>query len=149
MPKPKLIETRERYSIFSTVSTRWNDNDVYQHINNAIYNFWMDTAVTEFFRLQEPGLPNTPLVPIGAETQMTFHRPITHPANVETGFRVERIGNSSVRCGVGIFVQGETEASAWGHMIHVWVDRETNKAVPIPDKIRQGMESALLREAGE
>ena len=105
----------------------------------------MDTAVTQFFREHHPGFPDTPLIPVGAETHLTFHRSISHPDEVETGFRVERVGNRSVTCGVGIFSRGETEAAAWGHMIHVWVDRETNQAVPIPDEIRQALKSALMR----
>ena len=147
MPKPQLIETRERYSVFSMLTTRWKDNDVYGHVNNAVYNAWMDTAVTEFFRAHEPGLPGTPLIPVGVETHLTFHRSISHPDQVETGFRVERIGKRSVHCGVGIFSRGENEAAAWGHMIHVWVDRSTNQAVPIPGKICRGLKSALMQEA--
>ena len=145
MPKPQHVETRERYLVFSAVTTRWKDNDVHGHINNAVYNAWMDTAVTQFFRKHLPELPNTASIAVAVETFCTFHRSVTHPADVETGFRVERIGTSSVRCGVGIFIQGETNAAAWGHMIHVWVDRESDRAVPIPDEVRRGLESALMK----
>lgn len=146
MPKPQQIETRDRYRIFSSVTTRWKDNDVFGHINNAVYNAWMDTAVTQFFREHWPGYPATAIIPVAAETLFTFHRSISHPADVETGFRVERIGKSSVCCGVGIFAGGEAEAAAWGHMVHVWVDKESNRAVPIPDEIRRGLQSALAPE---
>ncbi len=145
MPTPKHIETRDRYFVFSAVTTRWKDNDVHGHVNNAVYNAWMDTAVTQFFRDHWPGFPNLASIPVAVETFCTFHRPIAHPADLETGFRVERIGNSSVRCGVGVFRQGETQASAWGHMIHVWVDKESDQAVPIPDVVRRGLESALMK----
>lgn len=144
MVKPQQVETRDRYRRFCPLTTRWKDNDVYGHINNAVYNAWMDTAVTQFFREYEPGLPNTPLIPVAAETLFTFHHSIAHPAEVETGLRVERIGNSSVRCGVGVFRGGENEAAAWGHMVHVWVDPQTNQSVAIPDAIRQGLESAFI-----
>ena len=144
MSRPKLVETRDRFRLFSSVTTRWKDNDVYGHINNAVYNAWMDTAVTQFFREHWPGLPDTSIIPVAAETQVTFHKSVSHPANLETGFRVDRIGNSSVRCGVGIFTHRETAAAAWGHMIHVWVDRVSNQAVPIPDEVRQGLETALI-----
>lgn len=142
MPKPQQIESRDRYQIFARVTTRWKDNDVYGHINNAVYNAWMDTAVTEFFRQHCPEIPATPSIPVAAETLFTFHRSIAHPEEVQTGFRVEQIGKSSVRCGVGIFTQDTEEAAAWGHMVHVWVDKESNRAVPIPDNVRRGLESA-------
>lgn len=146
MAKPKRIETRDRYRVFTKLTTRWKDNDVYCHINNAVYNAWMDTAVTLFFREHWPELPATPIIPVAAETLFTFHQPIAHPAELEAGLRVERIGNSSVRCGVGIFVRGEAKAAAWGHMVHVWVDRESNQTVQIPGRIRRGLETAVVSD---
>ncbi len=144
MTKPRHIETRNQYQIFTSVTTRWKDNDVYGHVNNAVYNAWMDTAVTQYFREYWPELPNTTIIPVAVETRFTFRQPITHPTDIETGFRVENIGNSSVRSGVGIFIRGETEASAWGHMIHAWVNRESNQSVPIPSEVRQGLESVMI-----
>ncbi len=147
MPKPQHIETRDRYLVFSAVTTRWKDNDVHGHVNNAVYNAWMDTAVTQFFREHRPGLLDTHSIPVAVETFFTFHRSVAHPADLETGFRVERIGNSSVRCGVGVFIHGESQAAAWGHMIHVWVEKESDRAVPIPDEVRRGLESALMKQS--
>ncbi len=147
MPKSQQTPLRDQYRVFASVTTRWKDNDVYGHINNAVYNAWMDTAVTEFFREYWPEMPDTPIIPVAVETLFTFSRPITHPADVETGFRVEKIGNSSVRCGVGIFLRGEPEPSGWGHMTHVWVDRKSNLSVPIPPDVRRGLESALVVQA--
>ncbi|MEO2030449.1 MAG: thioesterase family protein [Planctomycetaceae bacterium] len=148
MPKPQLIESRDRYHIFATVTTRWKDNDVYGHINNAVYNSWMDTAVTDVFREHYPGIPDTPVIPVAAETLFTFHQSVSHPGDVETGFRVDRIGRSSVCCGVGIFANGQSEASAWGHMIHVWVDRKSGHAVPVPEDVRRGLESVSTKRTG-
>ena len=145
MPGTKQIETRKRYKIFADVTTRWKDNDVHGHINTAVYTSWIDTAVSNYFRnLLPPEFPNTPTIPVTAETCVIFHHSITHPADVETGFRVNRIGNSSVICGVGIFLRGESEAAAWGHMVHVWIDREFNKPVPIPDAVRRGLSLATV-----
>jgi acyl-CoA thioester hydrolase len=144
MPKPKLIESRDRYLLFESVTTRWMDNDVYGHVNNTVYNAWMDTAVTQFFRQLCGEFSQAIEVPVAGETQMTFHQSIAHPASVETGFRVERIGTSSVRCGVAIFLAESKEASAWGHMVHVWVDKQSNRSVAIPASVREGLESALV-----
>jgi acyl-CoA thioester hydrolase len=147
MPGKKRIETRDRYRIFSDATTRWNDNDLHGHLNNAVYNAWMDTAVTDRFRELLPGYPDTEIIPVAAETQFTFHSPITHPVEVEIGFRVNRLGNSSIISGVGIFLRGQPEAAAWGHIVHVWVDRKTNKPVPIPDLVRNGLLKSVLEDS--
>ncbi|MGH6785015.1 MAG: acyl-CoA thioesterase, partial [Sphingomicrobium sp.] len=39
---------RDAYRHFTTISTRWADNDVYGHINNTIYYEWFDTVVNEW-----------------------------------------------------------------------------------------------------
>ena len=145
MPMPQHTESRDQYRVITRVTTRWKNNNAYGHVNNAVYNAWMD-IVTQFFREYWPTLPGTSIIPVATETPMSFKRPITHPADVDNGFRVEKIDNNSVRCGVGIPVDSETEAAAWGHMIHIRVDREVNQSVPVPAEVRQGLEPTLMNE---
>jgi acyl-CoA thioester hydrolase len=52
---------------------------------------------------------------------------------------VERLGNSSVVYGIGIFRAGEDAAAASGRFVHVWVDRATQRPVRIPDRIRAAL----------
>jgi hypothetical protein len=44
----KPLRSREAYRYFHTLQTRWQDNDVYGHINNASYYGFIDTAVNRF-----------------------------------------------------------------------------------------------------
>ena len=39
---------RSDYSAFRTLTTRWNDNDVYGHMNNVIHYALFDSAVNSF-----------------------------------------------------------------------------------------------------
>ncbi|HNC03888.1 MAG TPA: acyl-CoA thioesterase, partial [Agitococcus sp.] len=59
---------------------------------------------------------------------------------LEGGLRVNRLGVSSVEYGVAIFKEGEDVAVADGHFVHVFVDKQSNKSVPIPDMIRKALE---------
>jgi acyl-CoA thioester hydrolase len=54
---------------------------------------------------------------------------------------VGKLGNSSVRYEIGLFVAGEDPVAAEGHFVHVFVDRGTMRPVPIPD----GLRAALAR----
>ena len=40
-------KTRADFAVFVPLTTRWGDNDVYGHINNAIYFQLFDTAVNQ------------------------------------------------------------------------------------------------------
>ena len=57
--------------------------------------------------------------------------------------RVDRLGNSSVQYGIAIFRQGEDSAAAHGHFVHVFVDREADRSVPIPQNLRTALERLL------
>ena len=60
------------------------------------------------------------------------------------GVRVDRLGNSSVQYGIAIFKEGEEQAAAHGHFVHVFVERAENKAVPIPGNLRAALERLLV-----
>ncbi len=40
--------TRAAYCQFSTITTRWFDNDIYGHMNNALHYQLFDTAVNGY-----------------------------------------------------------------------------------------------------
>jgi acyl-CoA thioester hydrolase len=55
--------------------------------------------------------------------------------------RVAQLGRSSARYEVGLFAQGSDTAAACGHFVHVYVDRETRRPVPLPDALRKTLET--------
>ena len=134
-------ETRDQYRIFMPLATRWMDNDIFGHINNVVYYSYIDTAVTNYYG--EHGrhdVAGSLVIPVAAETKCRFKRSLKHPALIEAGLRADRIGNTSVQVGVGIFLKEAFEASAWGYMVHVFIDRVTSKPVPIPSPLRTALQ---------
>ena len=138
------IETRENYKYFHPIQTRWNDNDIYGHVNNVVYYAYFDTAVN-MFMVDNAGFDphDATVVGICPETHCNYHKPVAYPNKLEAGLRIDRLGNSSVRYEVAIFIAGDEEAAATGHFVHVFVDRETRKPVSIPAIIRSAMETIL------
>jgi len=132
--------TREHYRHFYAINTRWMDNDYYGHVNNVTYYSYFDTAANRYL-IEEGGLDLATATAIGVvvNSGCTYKSPIAYPQPIEAGLRVDRLGNSSVQYGLAIFAEGENEASAFGHFVHVFVDRERNKPVSIPPTIRQAL----------
>jgi len=54
---------------------------------------------------------------------------------------VAKLGTSSVRYEVGLFAQGEDLSAARGHFVHVYVDRETRRPVPLPGALKAFLET--------
>jgi acyl-CoA thioester hydrolase len=135
------IGTRADYPHFLPIPTRWMDNDLYGHVNNVVYYSYFDTVVNRY--LIDPGgldIHKGTVVGIVAETQCRFFKSFAYPEVVDAGLRVGRLGNSSVRYEIGLFGEGEDVARAEGHFVHVFVDRESNRPVPIPATIRAALE---------
>lgn len=141
-------EQRSAYKHFLKIPTRWKDNDVYQHVNNVVYYSFFDTVINEYL-IREGGLDfeHGETVGLAIETQCAFHKPIQFPQVVEAGLRVGKLGNSSVRYEVGLFIEGDEDCAAHGHFVHVFVQRPENKPTPIPDQLRACMERLLPDEA--
>ena len=143
MSKPE-IPTREDYHVFYPIGTRWEDNDIYGHVNNVVYYSYFDTAANRYL-IEEGGLDieNAETVGYVVNSGCQYHAPIAHPENIEAGLRVDRLGNSSVQYGIAIFREGDDQAAAHGHFVHVFVDRANDHAVPIPPVMRSALERIL------
>ena len=142
-PKPQP-EPRSGYKAFRTIGTRWMDNDVYGHVNNVVYYSWFDTAVNAW--LIEQGaldIHSGEVIGLVIETQCNYFAPLAFPQDVHAGLRVAHIGRSSVRYEVGLFAADGELCAAAGHFIHVYVDRATRRPVPLPEKLKLTLETAL------
>lgn len=133
--------TRDQYPHFQAIPTRWMDNDVYQHVNNVVYYSFFDTAVNQY--LIEQGvldIETSTIIGLVVETRCNYFSPITFPDVVHAGLKVEKLGNSSVRYGIGLFRNDDPLAAAQGHFIHVYVDRSNRKAAAVPPAMRAALE---------
>jgi acyl-CoA thioester hydrolase len=142
IPAKPQPEGRAGYKAFRTVGTRWMDNDPYGHVNNVVYYSWFDTVVNA--HLVEQGvldIERGETIGLVIETQCNYFAPVAFPQTVEAGLRVARIGTSSVRYEVGLFLQGEPLTVARGHFVHVYVDRASRRPVSLPTPLKSVLEA--------
>ncbi len=141
-------DQRASYRYFTDITTRWMDNDIYGHINNVVYYSYFDSVANKYL-IEEGGLDikDSQVVGFVVASNCQYKSPIAYPQAIEAGLRVNRLGNSSVEYGIGIFQQGSAVASAIGTFTHVFVDRSTDKPVAIPASIRSALEAVLIKEA--
>jgi len=136
---------RDAFRLFRPIQTRWMDNDAYGHVNNVFYYSYFDTAVNAW--LIERGLlhlTESPIIGLVVETGCTFFESAAFPELLEAGLAVTKLGRSSVRYSVGIFKAGAARAAAQGHFVHVYVDRKTQRPVPLPEPVRTALLELVL-----
>ncbi|SIN61514.1 acyl-CoA thioester hydrolase [Parasphingorhabdus marina DSM 22363] len=141
----RVLPVRADYRSGSRITTRWNDNDPYGHVNNAIYYFWFDTAVNRYLVEQDVlDIVGGDTIGLVVQTGCEYFAPIAFPDDVTARIRVDRLGNSSVTYGVGLFRGEEQTASAAGSFTHVYVNRETRRPVPLPGPLRNALEAIAI-----
>jgi acyl-CoA thioester hydrolase len=128
---------RSAFAHFQAIPTRWMDNDGYGHVNNVVYYSYFDTAVNQF--LIERGVLDIhkgEVVGFVVDSGCAYFSSISFPDTIHAGIRVAKLGNSSVRYDIALYRNDDALPCAAGHFVHVYVERSSNRSVPIPVAVR-------------
>jgi len=147
--------TSRDFPVLWPVLTRWADNDMFGHLNNAVYYQLFDTAINGWINTNVDVDPVTMAAQgIVAESGCRYFSELHFPERLVVGLAITRLGRSSVTYRLGIFRAPEEAASAedaeeqklaaLGHWVHVYIDRTSRRPVPIPDAIRSLLATASV-----
>ncbi|XP_008566175.1 PREDICTED: uncharacterized protein LOC103586658 [Galeopterus variegatus] len=159
----------EAYGYFLPIQTRWQDNDQYGHVNNAVYYSYFDTIINHYL-IRYCGLKTSlrmsTIVGFMVSNQCTYHMPIGFPQIPVAALAVEKVGHSSVHYRLALFppnptkeppsvgycdisdgfffghpnlAQFDTLACTTGSSVHVFVNPATNKPTGLPEDFRRGL----------
>ena len=127
------------------MNTRWNDNDIYGHLNNVIYYALFDTAVNKWLiKNNLIDIKNGNNIGLIVQSGCNYFSSFEYPEDVDAGIRVTNIGNSSVRYEVGLFKLNDDLASADGFFIHVYVDRVNNKPTTLDYEFKKKLDTIYV-----
>ncbi len=139
------IPTIDGYGHVAELTTRWTDNDVYGHVNNAVFYLYFDSVANRFLIEEgELDIHDGDVIGLVVESGCQYHAPIEYPAALRVGLRVNRLGNRSVTYGLAVFTSDVDEAVAHGYFSHVFVDRETRRPVEVPAQLRAALERLVV-----
>lgn len=130
---------RDDFTHFDTIPTRWGDADAYGHVNNVVYASYYETARVSYFAdlLDMEFVGNSTRGLILADLKLAYLQQLNHPAEMEIGSRISRMGNTSLDMDAAIFVKGEQEPVSCCRAVLVWFDYVANRAQAIPKDARE------------
>jgi len=148
------------FAVHWPVQTRWTDNDMFGHLNNAVYYELFDTAINAWIATGS-GIDamEAPWLGVVAESGCKYFAELKFPSQLVVGLAVTRLGNSSVTYRTGLWAEGDNKPAASAHSrpaapahsrpaavgswVHVYVDRDTRRPIPIPDPVRELLATAV------
>lgn len=144
---PTANEARGCFRHFLAIPTRWKDNDIYGHVNNVVYYSYFDTAIMHYLMVEaQIDVLTGAVLPFTVESKCRYYQSLSFPEVVDAGLRVARLGNSSVRYEIGLFRQHQDQPAAAGYFVDVFVDRQTQKPVSMPQHVRSALERLVSRD---
>jgi acyl-CoA thioester hydrolase len=143
--------TSRDFPVHWPVLTRWADNDMFGHLNNAVYYQLFDTAINGWINTNVTAIDPVTMAAQGivAESGCRYFSELHFPERLVVGLAVAKLGRSSVTYRLGIFRAAAEDpepqpVAALGHWVHVYIDRASRRPVPIPDEIRALLSTACV-----
>ncbi|BCI50835.1 thioesterase [Mycolicibacterium litorale] len=142
---PAERPTVHDFPVHWPVLTRWTDNDMFGHLNNAVYYALFDTAINGWIDTTVGIDPVTaPWLGVVAESGCRYFAELKFPDPLVVGLAVTRLGTSSVTYRLALSERDATQVAAVGHWVHVYVDRQSRRPVAIPEQVRSLLETARV-----
>jgi acyl-CoA thioester hydrolase len=139
---PALIDDHE-LMLTVTLPVRWGDMDAQGHVNNVQYFRFAEQARIEWFERHAPDRHGEGKGPVVAQTSCRYIRSVVYPATLEILVYCAVPGRSSFRHRyVMRDAKDPARVYAEGDAVMVWIDHQTQKSTPIPDRVRDRLPKA-------
>jgi YbgC/YbaW family acyl-CoA thioester hydrolase len=139
---------RNHFRFFHRLRVRWAEVDMQKIVFNAHYLMYFDTAISDYWRAlalpYEAAMHQLDGDLYVKKAGVEYHASACFDDQLDIGLRCERIGNSSILFGGGIF-RGD-ELLVTGELLYVFADPATQTSKPVPPALRDTLRGF---EAGE
>ena len=117
------------FKFIYSLDTRWRDLDAFQHVNNAVYANYIESARVDLFKRW--GIPgsNKGKSIIMASLKIDYLAQLKHPSSLDIGQRVSRVGSTSFDIESVIF---DESSSPVCHAVVVAVCFDFDSQSPVP-----------------
>ena len=117
------------------LDTRWKDLDAFQHINNAVYATYIESARVDLFKRWGIQGNNSGKSIIMASLKIDYLAQLKHPTSMVIGQRISRIGSTSFDIESVVFDKQGKPICA-GLVVAVCYDFENQSPVSVYESIK-------------
>jgi len=127
---------RSDFSFFVPLAARWGDMDALGHVNNAKFFTYDESARLDYFAAlmkDDPKFWNDYGL-ILAHIEADFLAQLKPPAQLNIGFRIARLGRTSLGTEAAMFLGDEVVAVTRATV--VWFDYRQSVPLAVPEAVR-------------
>ena len=134
---------RSDFDFWTSIKTRWRDMDSLGHLNHTSYLSYLESARVDFYiDLGYSGVrKEMDESTILASIEFYYFSQVSHPASLDLGQRISRVGTKSFDILSAIFEQEKIICS--GNFKMVSYNYNKSKTIPVPNIIRNRCRSLV------
>ena len=117
------------------LDTRWKDLDAFQHVNNALYATYIESARVDLFKRWGILGNNTGKSIIMASLKIDYIAQLKHPSSLVIGQKITRIGKTSFDIESVIFDE-QSNPICVGLVVAVCYNFDNQSPVPVYESIK-------------
>lgn len=140
---PARHEALADFSVVVSVPVMWADMDAFQHVNNARYLTYFESARITYFEragvAAASGLPRG-VGPILAEASVRFRAPVTYPDTLHIGAAVTALGEDRFTMRYTLVSESLARVAATGTATIVAYDYAAGSKALVPQPWRDAIE---------
>jgi acyl-CoA thioester hydrolase len=131
------------YRLRERMRVRWAETDMQGIVFNGHYLTYFDVAITEYWRAIGWPYPaafgGTGVDLFAVKSTVEYAKPARYDDVIDVGCRAARLGRSSIGFDLAIF-RGD-ERITRGEVVYVTADPVARRSVPIPERLREAIDS--------
>jgi acyl-CoA thioester hydrolase len=131
-----------------TLAIRWGGMDALRHVNNTVYFQYMEQARVRFMESARLfGRDNPGQGGVIVNASCNFRKALVYPATVEVRMYLGEPGRSSIESFYDLLCGGELYADGTAKI--VWIDLATQRAIRLPERLRDLAAARAVDPIGE
>ncbi|MCG9625520.1 acyl-CoA thioesterase [Vibrio mediterranei] len=132
------------FSVVTEIPVAWGEMDALNHVNNAVYFRYFETARLDYFshiNLMED-MAVTNIGPVLGETYCRYKLPVTYPDTLLVGSRITEVQEDRFKMEYQVVSKKLGKVTTTGTATIVMFDFTTNQKALISDKLMSAIEQA-------
>jgi len=133
----------KQYPTTTRISVAWGEMDALQHVNNAVYFRYFETARIDLFNQINllDDLHKTSIGPVISENNARYKRPVTFPDTLIIGVSVSDIKDDRFMMHYHVFSQSQQAVTTVGSSQVVMFNFKTGQKAPLTPQLLDALTS--------